>query len=563
MKFIKFLQLTAISLVSIYVASVNAAVANLTEEFSTTHAPRNDIETARNSTVFIDSGFGSGTGFFVNESCIIVTNKHVVHLDNKQQMQMAVRQKDIASYINRGVLDRDARKGLTAELESLKLSTKAYKKDGYAKVISITLVNGKKIPVILAAASEKYDLAYLKLAGYECPFLTPDLSSDLPLGHRVFAIGNPSGLKYTVTSGIVSGYHDYDDIEFIQTDAAINPGNSGGPLVDGDGRIVGINSMILNNTEGIGFALPVTTMLADLKASQRAIDWTIAHAGEMPAEVVDKQAKVAGSGIDDAAHACMEEFDNEEYGAAREPCEYAAMNGNHQAQFALAQMTYGGKYDEVKAAVELYKKSADGGYGEAILVMASFYENGKHVRRNGLVSNDMYLNACEKKVAHGCRRLGEIYSTVSRYDEALGYYRKAMEYGSLLAEVNVGLMYEEGLGVPQNEELAQTHYLRAANLGNNIGQLQMARSYFKGIGVPKKYSEAYVWLLVAETDQLVEEDRVENWRESISEIRFSLNGLLSASQKMGANSIAMQRVKKISIAAEEHQKKYRYQRPGL
>jgi S1-C subfamily serine protease len=95
--------------------------------------------------------------------------------------------------------------------------------------------------------------------------LTITDSSNLQVGDLVLAVGNPFGVGQTVTMGIVSavgrggfGIVDYED--FIQTDASINPGNSGGPLVDAQGRLVGINTAILSGAGGnigIGFSVPI------------------------------------------------------------------------------------------------------------------------------------------------------------------------------------------------------------------------------------------------------------------------------------------------------------------
>ena len=82
------------------------------------------------------------------------------------------------------------------------------------------------------------------------------------VGDMVIAIGNPFGLSHTVTSGIISakgrviGVGPYDNL--IQTDAAINPGNSGGPLFNGDGEVVGINTVIIASGQNLGFAVPIT-----------------------------------------------------------------------------------------------------------------------------------------------------------------------------------------------------------------------------------------------------------------------------------------------------------------
>ena len=121
-------------------------------------------------------------------------------------------------------------------------------------------------------ASGDHDLAVLKI---RVPFDPPPAvplgsSGDLKVGQKVFAIGNPFGLDYTLTSGLVSALdrslteENGTTIEhLIQTDAAINPGNSGGPLLDSAGRLIGINTAIYSPSgayAGIGFAVPVDTV---------------------------------------------------------------------------------------------------------------------------------------------------------------------------------------------------------------------------------------------------------------------------------------------------------------
>ena len=105
------------------------------------------------------------------------------------------------------------------------------------------------------------DLALLKIkADVSLPTLSFGDSDEIKVGEWVMAIGNPFGLNHTVTAGIVSakgriiGSGPYDD--FIQTDASINPGNSGGPLLNMDGQVVGINTLIIASGQGIGFAIP-------------------------------------------------------------------------------------------------------------------------------------------------------------------------------------------------------------------------------------------------------------------------------------------------------------------
>jgi len=117
----------------------------------------------------------------------------------------------------------------------------------------------------LALVDTQADLGLIKVDGRDLPALALGDSDKVEVGQWVIAIGNPFGLEQTVTAGIVSakgrsGMGVAQDEDFIQTDAAINPGNSGGPLVDLQGRIVGVNTAIVSRSggyQGIGFAIPI------------------------------------------------------------------------------------------------------------------------------------------------------------------------------------------------------------------------------------------------------------------------------------------------------------------
>ncbi len=136
----------------------------------------------------------------------------------------------------------------------------------------IKLADGRDYKAALVGASPSHDIAVLRIGvGYKRPH--PVLlgeSHNLKVGQTVFAIGNPFGLDWTLTTGIVSaidrslGEGNGNQIQhLIQTDAAINPGNSGGPLLDSAGRLIGINTAIFSPSgasAGIGFAVPVDTI---------------------------------------------------------------------------------------------------------------------------------------------------------------------------------------------------------------------------------------------------------------------------------------------------------------
>ncbi len=139
--------------------------------------------------------------------------------------------------------------------------------------IKITLSNKKEFEAKLVGKDPKTDIALIKIDSWkELPVVRLGDSDKLEVGEWVLAIGNPFALEHTVTSGIVSakgrvlGSGPYDD--FIQTDASINPGNSGGPLFNLRGEVIGINTAIIPEGQGIGFAIPINMakdVLRDLK----------------------------------------------------------------------------------------------------------------------------------------------------------------------------------------------------------------------------------------------------------------------------------------------------------
>lgn len=135
---------------------------------------------------------------------------------------------------------------------------------GGAKEIKIELSDGRKFDAEIIGADEATDIAVVKIDAKNLPYLELADSDKLEVGEWVLAIGNPLGLSHTVTAGIVSakgrGQLGLASIEnFIQTDAAINFGNSGGPLLNLDGKAVGMNAAIVgaSGNIGIGFAIPI------------------------------------------------------------------------------------------------------------------------------------------------------------------------------------------------------------------------------------------------------------------------------------------------------------------
>jgi serine protease Do len=134
-----------------------------------------------------------------------------------------------------------------------------------ASRITVNLNDGTQYPAKLIGVDPDSDLAVLRVDGKEFTAASVGTSADLMIGETVVAVGNPFGLSGTVTTGVVSALgrsvpsqeEGRTFTDFIQTDASINPGNSGGPLLNIEGKVIGINVAIYAQAQNIGFAIPV------------------------------------------------------------------------------------------------------------------------------------------------------------------------------------------------------------------------------------------------------------------------------------------------------------------
>lgn len=170
-----------------------------------------------------------------------------------------------------------------------------------AHKIEITLANGQNYRAKLLGYDQEYDIAVLQLQSPPVNLVAIPFgdSSQLEVGQRVLAIGNPFGLDRTLTNGIISSLNRTVKTGaghlmkgLIQTDAAINPGNSGGPLLDMEGRLIGVNTAILSqsgDSAGIGFAVPINQvrrilpeLIATGKVLRPTVGWILVDTNQGP-----------------------------------------------------------------------------------------------------------------------------------------------------------------------------------------------------------------------------------------------------------------------------------------
>ena len=195
----------------------------------------------------VQQGVGSGSGVIIRADGVILTNAHVV---------------------------------------------------GDARTVEVGLADGRRVAGTVLARDPAVDVAVVRVALTGLPTAPLGNSDQLEVGQTAIAIGNPIGLDRTVTTGIISAVNrsprGFELGGLIQTDAAINPGNSGGPLLDSQGRVVGINSAILQGTTGLGFAIPIN--LAQDIANQVLTTGHIvrAYLGIIPADLSPEIAQRFG-----------------------------------------------------------------------------------------------------------------------------------------------------------------------------------------------------------------------------------------------------------------------------
>jgi len=193
--------------------------------------------------------------------------------------------------------------GVVIESDGVVL-TNAHVVSGASRILA-TFSDGSDYEADILGIDQELDLAVLRLRG--APELTAvpiGSSADLMLGEPTIAIGNPFGLGLTVTTGVISATRRpletdqrvYQD--FLQTDASINPGNSGGPLLNAHGRLIGINTAIRPDAEGIGFAIPVDRAIkvaTDLSTyGQVRIPWLGVDLDDVYLSELDREAGRTG-----------------------------------------------------------------------------------------------------------------------------------------------------------------------------------------------------------------------------------------------------------------------------
>lgn len=194
------------------IGSLDSQLGSLDKELTTLKASASAdfsgvIEDVIKSVVTIKTNVAQGSGFIIGDGGYVVTNAHVME-------------------------------GATAA--------------------QITTYDGKNHPVAKIGENKNMDIILLRISDTSYHRLELENSNNVQVGQKVIAIGNPLGLQFSVSEGIVSAIHREGDNQlkaYIQTDASLNSGNSGGPLISTNGKVIGINNFKISEGESLGFAL--------------------------------------------------------------------------------------------------------------------------------------------------------------------------------------------------------------------------------------------------------------------------------------------------------------------
>ena len=220
--------------------------ASVLKRYSGRIDPDKVMQDEQTGETLLPTGLGSGT--IIHPDGYVITNRHVVLQDNRR---------------------------------------------GVAKTVIVQLADRREVRAKVLGVDAGTDIAVLKIEGRNLPYAKFADSDKARVGDVVFAIGNPLDAGLTVTSGIVSALGRSGKLgmgmafeDFIQTDAAINPGNSGGPLIDFEGRLLGMNTAIKSGTGlsvGLGYSIPsnlITAVALDLANQGRVVRGLIGVQGE-------------------------------------------------------------------------------------------------------------------------------------------------------------------------------------------------------------------------------------------------------------------------------------------
>ncbi len=277
------------------VASDSDSIAPAEEESAIASEPRrlllpqeteqSPLERARSATVFISTALGSGSGFFVSEDCKIVTSRQLVNFDteelNQHRLILAGLEERLGT-LNTDISNRrdsfyqhctdcsdTALQEFMGTMPSVRDATEqliqteqaAIDKLSAMQTIKVTLIDGSELDAKAHSISSDHDLALAIIPDASCPALGLTSLDKMKVKDKLFTIANAEGERHQLKPGRLSGTQTSNEIVYIQSSTPINAANRGGPLLNEEGSVVGVNTLLLENTQEIGLATPANYVI--------------------------------------------------------------------------------------------------------------------------------------------------------------------------------------------------------------------------------------------------------------------------------------------------------------
>lgn len=381
--------------------------------------------------------FSLGSGFFVDDEGVVVTNHHVI--------------------------------------------------EGAASA-TITTYDGLEYNVISVLASdETKDIAVLRTEASGYLYLETS-TRDVVTGQTVYALGSSEGLTSTFSTGVVSNaIRVVDGVRYIQMTAPISHGNSGGPLVNTTGEVVGINTSTLEGAQNINFAIRIEELFSLDYSEEKLLDEV--SFGKIDPSV--EEGKLYFYGLEDHP------FDRDK---AFELFSQGAENGNGEAMYYLGELTLMSDDDErFDNAVDLFGAAADHGCYLGLLRWGMMFEQGESYDYDYAAAKELFEEAVDYGCVEANFGLGRLYhygeGVKSDPEKAIEYYEKAREGEALNwvweATCMIGDVYREGVGhIARNYEKAMEYYMLAADQGSAFAMWKLGWHYELDL---QNYAEAMKW----------------------------------------------------------------------
>jgi S1-C subfamily serine protease len=359
---------------------------------------------------------------------------------------------------------------------------------------------------------------------------------EVRVGQRVYSIGNPRGYEQSISEGIVSGKREEDGVSWIQHTAPVSPGSSGGALISSQGELLGINSYLLENSQNLNFAVPVSTLADAFSRARDGIGGTysgvlqnltlrksagfkilITESGGVIQGCLVVMPPLLGSGevrgtvlglqfsfvvVGDSAET---RFDGPSDGNTISGVYSAAVRGEDSKQkgtFTIRKVAPEVQSGITKAGkclndAMVNREAAEQGSALAQLNLGNLYYEGRGLEKDLTQAAEWIRKAALQGNAEAQASLGVLYQlghgVGQDYYEAAAWYRKAAEQGLAQGQHLLGLLYETGEGVPQDNGQAATWFRKAADQGDAFAQNQLGGLYAEGKGVPKDHVQAAAW----------------------------------------------------------------------